>query len=614
MRRITRGTFVTVAGVVALACSLLPEAARAAGSVYVTNLGGNVSEFGVGPTGLLAPLTPATVAAGMGPAGIALSPDGRSAYVSDGGESTVFQFDVNAASGTLSPKTPASVESGGGPIHSGIVVTSDGKNAYVTNFNDNSVSQYSIEATTGLLSAKTPATVASAEHPLDIAVTPDGKSAYVTNTEADTVSQYDINPTTGGLSPKTPATVAADFGAAGIAVTPDGKSVYVKNAGSISQYDINPTTGALSPKSPATVASGSATGSGDKTPIAASPDGKSVYAASGGAVEPSIFQYDVDSSTGKLTPKSPATAATGSQPENLAITPGGKSLYVTNTCGEYVSQYNVDPLTGALSAKSPGTVTAGEQPLGIAAGAFPLAHATETTVSCSPSTIVAAHTTTCTATVKDTASSERTTPTGTVSFTSSGPGSFESAGSCTLGQESAGVASCQLGYTPSATTAMPVRTDSITAAYGGDYRHNPSSGSGAAKVLSITLLERGSFVIGDQNAAVGSAVTFWSAQWSKVNVLSGGRAPSGLQGLRATTSSTLPSCGAGWSTGTGGSPVPPEGPLPAYMAVIASSKISQSGSTIFSGNTVHVVVVKTNPGYAPEPEHTGTGSVVGVVC
>src|SRR5438128_1436972 len=513
MRRITRGTFVTVAGVVALACSLLPEAARAAGSVYVTNLGGNVSEFGVGPTGLLAPLTPATVAAGMGPAGIALSPDGRRVYVCDGSASSVLQFDVTAASGTLSPKTPASVESGGGPIHSGIVVTSDGKNAYVTNFNDNSVSQYSIEATTGLLSAKTPATVASAEHPLDIAVTPDGKSAYVTNTEADTVSQYDINPTTGGLSPKTPA-----------------------------------------------------------------------------------------------------TAATGSQPENLAITPGGKSLYVTNTFGEYVSQYNVDPLTGALSAKSPGTVTAGEQPLGIAAGAFPLAHATETTVSCSPSTIVAAHTTTCTATVKDTASSERTTPTGTVSFTSSGPGSFESAGSCTLGQESAGVASCQLGYTPSATTAMPVRTDSITAAYGGDYRHNPSSGSGAAKVLSITLLERGSFVIGDQNAAVGSAVTFWSAQWSKVNVLSGGRAPSGFKGFAATTSSTLPSCGAGWSTGTGGSPVPPEGPLPAYMAVIASSKISQSGSTIFSGNTVHVVVVKTNPGYAPEPEHTGTGSVVGVVC
>ena len=614
MQRITQATVVTVMAVVALACSLLPAVTQAAGSVYVANLGGNVSEFGVGPTGLLAPLTPAAVAAGMGPAGIAVSPDGKSVYVSDAAESTVLQFDVDTGSGTLSPKNPASVESGAGPIHSGVVVTPDGKSAYVTNFNDNSVSQYSIEGITGLLSAKTPATVATGERPLDIAVTPDGKSAYVTNTEADTVSQYDIDPITGALSLKTPATVAAGIGAAGIAVTPDGKSAYVKNAGSISQYDINSTTETLSPKSPATVTSGPATGSGDTTPIAVSPDGKSVYAASGSAVEPSIFQYDVDSSTGKLMPKSPASVATASQPENLAITSDGKSLYVTNTFGEYVSQYSVGPLTGGLSAKSPATVTAGEQPLGIAAGAFPLAHATETTVSCSPSTVVAAHTTTCTATATDTASSAPTTPTGTVSFTSSGPGSFEGASACTLGQQSAGVASCQLGYTPAATTATPVRTDSITAAYAGDYRHNPSSGSGAAKVLSITLLERGSFVIGDKNAAVGSAVTFWGAQWSKLNGLSGGKAPSGFKGFAGTTSSNPPSCGAGWSTGTGASPVPPPGPLPAFMAVIASSRISQSGSTIFSGNTLHVVVVKTNPGYAPEPDHAGTGSVVGVVC
>ena len=49
------------------------------------------------------------------------------------------------------------------------------------------------------------------------------------------------------------------------------------------------------------------------------------------------------------------------------------------------------------------------------------------------------------------------------------------------------------------------------------------------------------------------------------------------------------------------------------MGVIVSSKISQSGSQI-SGNTVHLVVVKTNTGYAPDPGHAGTGTVVAQVC
>jgi hypothetical protein len=47
--------------------------------------------------------------------------------------------------------------------------------------------------------------------------------------------------------------------------------------------------------------------------------------------------------------------------------------------------------------------------------------------------------------------------------------------------------------------------------------------------------------------------------------------------------------------------------------VIVASSISQSGSTI-SGNTVHMVIVQTNPGYAPNPGHAGTGTVVAQIC
>ena len=49
------------------------------------------------------------------------------------------------------------------------------------------------------------------------------------------------------------------------------------------------------------------------------------------------------------------------------------------------------------------------------------------------------------------------------------------------------------------------------------------------------------------------------------------------------------------------------------MAVIASGKIVQSGSTI-SGDVPQVVVVRTKPGYAPDPGHAGTGTVVDQVC
>ena len=49
------------------------------------------------------------------------------------------------------------------------------------------------------------------------------------------------------------------------------------------------------------------------------------------------------------------------------------------------------------------------------------------------------------------------------------------------------------------------------------------------------------------------------------------------------------------------------------MAVIVSSSVTKVGRSI-SGNDVHVVVVKTNPGYGPQPGKPGTGTIVGVLC
>ena len=129
-------------------------------------------------------------------------------------------------------------------------------------------------------------------------------------------------------------------------------------------------------------------------------------------------------------------------------------------------------------------------------------------------------------------------------------------------------------------------------------------------VLIFAAVGGGTFVIGDRNAALGVPVVFWGAQWWKSNDLSGGAAPAAFKGF-ADMPTGLPACGVAWSTRPGNSPPPPAGPLPAFMAVIVSSSISKSGSTI-SGNTVHEVIVQTNAGYAANPGHAGTGTVVTV--
>ena len=130
-------------------------------------------------------------------------------------------------------------------------------------------------------------------------------------------------------------------------------------------------------------------------------------------------------------------------------------------------------------------------------------------------------------------------------------------------------------------------------------------------ILIFAFSAGGSFVIGNGEQAMGHEVTFWGAQWSKRNHLSAGDAPAAFKGFADTPASIT--CGTGWATSPGDSTRPPRGPLPTYLAVIVSSSIRRSGASI-SGNAVHMVVVKTDAGYADDPGHAGTGIVVAEIC
>jgi hypothetical protein len=130
----------------------------------------------------------------------------------------------------------------------------------------------------------------------------------------------------------------------------------------------------------------------------------------------------------------------------------------------------------------------------------------------------------------------------------------------------------------------------------------------------------GTFVVGDLEATgPGAALTWWSSQWAKINQMSGGPAPASMKGFAGFEDMPLPAgvplqklCGMTWTTDTGNATPPPQ-TVPGDMFVIVSSHITQNGSVI-SGDIKELILVHNNPGYAPDPGHTGSGTEVILVC
>src|SRR5437870_4479135 len=98
--------------------------------------------------------------------------------------------------------------------------------------------------------------------------------------------------------------------------------------------------------------------------------------------------------------------------------------------------------------------------------------ASSTSVSCSPSALRPKHSTTCQASVTDTSSGTPITPTGSVSWSSSGTGTFSPTSCIVSGNGS--TATCTVTYSPSSGRAS---IQQIIATYTGDTNHLSSSGS-----------------------------------------------------------------------------------------------------------------------------------------
>ncbi len=177
-------------------------------------------------------------------------------------------------------------------------------------------------------------------------------------------------------------------GARGVVVSPDGKNLYVaaSTARTVVTY-ARAVDGSLTysgcirdPGAPA-LCTQEAEGLSAPQYVAISPDGKSVYAAGGGA-DSAVVALSRDAGTGALSPvgcwrdaESAANCAGNNAPalagaEGVTVSPDGKNVYVVAQGDSAISSFTRDPGTGALtyvSCISNGAVGCGSTTTG---GAF----------------------------------------------------------------------------------------------------------------------------------------------------------------------------------------------------------------------------------------------------
>lgn len=111
--------------------------------------------------------------------------------------------------------------------------------------------------------------------------------------------------------------------------------------GTLRAYQIDSSTGALTPLGGSEPPAGN-----DPVSITVDPTGRFVYAAD--YATDVVFAYAINPGTGALTPVSGSPFATGHLPNWVTIDPSGSFLYTANN-GSTVSGFSIDPRSGALT-------------------------------------------------------------------------------------------------------------------------------------------------------------------------------------------------------------------------------------------------------------------------
>jgi len=187
----------------------------------------------------------ARVIVGSSPEAVAITPNGEYAYVlSDG---TVTSLGGTASNGTASVinisnntvMTVVIVEVG----PQGVAITPNGEFAYVTNYGNNSVSV--INTATNTVSK----TITGLSYPYDVAISPNGEYALVTEQDFGNLTRFSVINT---LTNAVTATVHLASIPYDLAITPNGAYAYIANGAnstfSVVSMGVDATPAASSPR------------------------------------------------------------------------------------------------------------------------------------------------------------------------------------------------------------------------------------------------------------------------------------------------------------------------------------------------------------------------------
>jgi YVTN family beta-propeller protein len=338
------------------------------------------------------PLATATIATALSPAGVAISPDGRKAYVATrsasvslintannvrlrsnvtaapnnsvvagpsgrwvymtGGSSGISVID--AATALVKDVIPlvvdgVAVNAGGGPTLNpqGLAISMDGRHLFAS---DNQAGGAVMILDVAAKAVVTSYSEGPGWMPLGIAVHPDGQRAYFAFT--DTVSSNGVIRVFDAVS-MTPTTTSIPVGArpTGVAVSLDGAKVYVSNNLGNSVSVIDADANLLTTTVPVGFAPAG---------LAVSSDNTRVYVVNNGANTVSVIDVASDATLG-------GPISVGNAPESIAISPDGKRAYVTNAGDGTITELG-GPLTLTIAKAGRGIGTVTSTPPGIACG------------------------------------------------------------------------------------------------------------------------------------------------------------------------------------------------------------------------------------------------------
>lgn len=238
--------------------------------------------------------------------------------------------------------------------------------AWIGTYNPNGEGLYrfTVDGKTGELRDK--ALVSSLPNVAQLTVSQDGKTLYAASEVEKGVVQAWRIAASGELS-ELNQVASGGAGPVYLSLTPDGRHLLVANyvSGSIAvlpvkedgslgeAVDAHQDQGPAGAARPAAAVEGSFAVSDHNGPhahmISADPSGKFVFSTDLGLDR--IYQYRMDSASGKLTPNDPpfiAASSAGAGPRHFVFTPAGNGLWLINEEASTLTFYHLDKQSGLL--------------------------------------------------------------------------------------------------------------------------------------------------------------------------------------------------------------------------------------------------------------------------